>query len=670
MPGRVARQTWITYVALINANTPVSVACDRLGIDYKAAQKFNRGDQSSTGHAVWVELCQGTHLWQQFVMEAATRMPASAAPGMIAEARRPKLAIPEAAQEALGDESGRRFRERYFGRRTVYWQDDLWHQLWSRFVLGRQIRQRHFLVANMPPGAGKTTIMHDLTCRAIVEDRSIRIANFSGASALAIRNTNRVRKSLERATPQPARDIDQDAGLAVNALATLTADFGAFRPITRDMWNAQAFVVAQDDDEVVSEKEPTCSAFGFDQSYIGNRLDFVIADDMVDKRFTRNPEVLLAQREVWDDEAESRLDPGGLLVLIGQRLAADDLYHYCISQEIPFDDDELVELEIKEAPRRYTHIVYPAHDDDICQRVHKRGEALPWPEGCLLDPLRLPWKDLSATQARRPDRYEVVYQQRDSAPGSVLVDRAWIDGGIDHNGDRHSGSWDLDRSVWGRPSHLGAGPHTGIITVDPSSTRYWAIHGYLYSAPEDEKAAKDLAGPRYLLDLANLKMSAPELLGYSLETRKFYGILEQWWQNYRDLGLKLDAVVVEQNHAQRFLLQYDHATTWAKLRGVQFIPHNTANNKLDPDIGVTSIGQHWRFGRMRLPGRTEADRTAVDPLVRQVTTYSPGRSTIDDQVMANWFMEIQLPNIAQRVRRPGPTTEGRTRPSWLTGSRR
>lgn len=192
---------------------------------------------------------------------------------------------------------------------------------------------------------------------------------------------------------------------------------------------------------------------------------------------------------------------------------------------------------------------------------------------------------------------------------------------------------------------------------------------WLYDAPEDERAARDLAGNRYLLDTANIRMEADELLGYDIDNRKFYGLLEECHENFHRLGLKLDCVVVEQNHAQRFLLQYDHARKWSKLRGVQFVPHNTSSNKLDPDVGVTSIAQHWKFGRMRLPGRTEADRAVVQPLVRQVTSWP--RASLTDQVMANWFLEVQLPNIAVRVRRTGPNPEGgRRRPSWLVGSSR
>ena len=364
------------------------------------------------------------------------------------------------------------------------------------------------------------------------------------------------------------------------------------------------------------------------------------------------------RREDWDGETETRLEPGGVLILVGQRLGPDDLYAYAKSQVIPFDLDELEMMGLKEAPRRYEQIIYKAHDETKCTGVHTRGIAQPWPEGCLLDPKRLPWAEL---KAKKPADFAVIYQQEDSAPGDSLVDKAWVHGGVDRFNERHEGAWD-DRHVWGRVLNT-HGPTTGIITVDPSSTKWWAVQAWLYDEPEDVQAAKDRAGNRHLLDLQNVKMSAPELLGYNLDTRQFYGILEQWWHEYARIGHRLNAVVVEQNHAQRFLLQYDHARTWSRLRGVTFVPHNTASNKLDTETGVSTIGEHWRFGRVRLPGRTEADRIAMDPLVRQVTNWP--RGSLTDQVMANWFLEVQLPNIVQVSRREPQQNRSQHRPSWL-----
>lgn len=664
MAGRIGRETWLRFIAHVSGNMPISQAAERCGMDYAAAQRFSRGDPKSSGYAVWQEMCAGVPLWEQYRAQAAAKVLDPPKFESDQYGIRDPRTHPVEVQEALAD--GRLFRERYFGRRTVYWQDHLWNEQWDRFIDGRRTGDRHYMVANMPPGGGKTTLEHDFTCRVIVEDRAVRIGNFSGAAGLAVRNTGRLRRTLERASPQLARQTERERGLSADAVATLAQDFGAFKPVSRDVWRAEMFIVAQNDDEVIAEKEPTCAAFGFDQSYIGNRLDLIIADDMVDKRVTRNPEVLMAQRGVWDDETETRLEPGGLLVLVGQRLSADDLYRYCIDQIIPFDDDVEI-IDLAEAPKRYTHIVYPAHDEARCTGEHASNVAKAWPDGCLLDPGRLPWRDLSGTRAKGHDRYEIVFQQKDSAPGSTLVHPAWVDGGVDHLGDKHAGSWDLERSVWQRPKHLN-GPTTGIVTVDPSSTKFWAVLAVAYDQPEDERAAIDLAGQRYVLDVTNIRMEADELLGYDIDNRKFYGKLEEYYLNYQRIGLKLDAVVVEQNHAQRFLLQYDHARKWSKLRGVQFVPHNTSSNKLDPEIGVTSIAQHWKFGRMSLPGRTDADRAVIQPLVKQVTSWP--RASLTDQVMANWFLEVQLPNIAVRVRRTGPESESRRRPSWLVGSKR
>lgn len=504
-----------------------------------------------------------------------------------------------------------------------------------------------------------TTLMHDLSCWAIALDRTVRIGQFSNVAGLAVKNNGRIRRSLERSTPPHPRPVDAARGTAQPAVATLAGDFGAFKPVNRDVWNQWAFVVAQPGDVMVTEKEATSSAFGFDQSYIGNRLDLIIADDMETRQTSRSIERADQRREDWDGETETRLEPGGVLILVGQRLGPDDLYAYAKSQVIPFDTDELEEMGLSEAPRRYEQIIYKAHDETKCEGVHARHVAQPWPEGCLLDPKRLPWAEL---KAKKPDDFAIIYQQEDSAPTAGLVDKAWVHGGVDRHGDVRPPAWDENRSIWQRPANL-RGPSTGIITVDPSSTKWWAVQAWLYDEPEDELAARERAGFRHLLDLANVKIEAPELLGYNLETKQFYGILEQWRANYEAIGLRLHAVVVEQNHAQRFLLQYDHAKTWSRLRGVSFVPHNTAANKLDTETGVSTIGEHWRFGRVRLPGRTEADRIAVNDLVRQATIWP--RGSLTDQVMANWFMEVQLPNIVTVSRRQPQQNQSQRRPSWL-----
>lgn len=671
MPRKISDERWRSYVLFRNDGAPRDAAAQRAGaIDYAAACAFDRGDPRSSGYHVWVEMCEGRPLWQAFLTDHVRTITGKTANPLAAEMRRAFEARqvdritgerPDIAQPALDDRTGRLFRERYFGRIMVHWHDDVWAQLWDRFEHGRRSGDRQFVVVNCPPGGGKSTLMQDFEGRVIVEDRSVRIGNFSIASKTSVGTTNRLRRHLERTSPVRANPLTIAQGTARDADACLLTDFGAFKPLKPDLWTREAFTVAQDDGELADDKEPTVAAWGFDQQYIGTRLTFINADDMVDRTVTRNAQVMENQQDTWDTETEARLEQGGLLVLIGQRLSADDLYRYCLKQTIPVDDDEDVDvIDARTEVRRYHHIVYPAHDETRCVGIHKKTEARPWPDGCLLDPKRLSWPFLRGVQARNPGRYATVFQQTDTAPGDSLVDEAWVDGGIDHAGNISLGCWDDDRSVWQAPPNPDG---LGIVTVDPSSTKWWAIQGWWYQEPLDPTAAATFGGRRMLLGLENVKLDADSLLGMNLETREFYGSLEDMRRNYETAGLHLDAVVVEANHAQRFLLQLATTWRWAEQHGVALVAHQTGSNKWDPKIGVTTIADHWRHGRVRLPGRTPLDREHVRPLTRQVTTWP--RSTITDQVMANWFLEVKLPSIPRSA--PSAASANEWRPSWLKG---
>jgi hypothetical protein len=42
----------------------------------------------------------------------------------------------------------------------------------------------------------------------------------------------------------------------------------------------------------------------------------------------------------WDDECETRVEEGGLLWVIQQRLAAHDMSRYCLDKRVPVEDDD------------------------------------------------------------------------------------------------------------------------------------------------------------------------------------------------------------------------------------------------------------------------------------------------------------------------------------------
>ena len=536
------------------------------------------------------------------------------------------------------------FQRRYFGRVPYAWQV----QAAEKVVELLESDHKEYLVVNCPPGVGKTTLFTlDIPAWLTARNRQIRGMMGASTTALAQRYTNRLRRQLGRTLPLKASDDDLAAGLAYDAETTMAADFGRFQSIG-DMWTADAFVVQQYEDMgAIAEKEPTWSAYGQDAAFIGGRFDFVIWDDLVDPKKQRTLEAQEALQDYWDDVSEPRLEPHGLLILQGQRFSSSDLYRYCldkmVGEEIDYETGDVIEG----GSAMYHHIKYKAHYPELCNPIetHKK-DAKGWPDGCLLSPQRLPWRELSAKIKNRADHFEVVYQQEDTDPASVLVPKAWI-----YGHDNNIGCVDEDRDRLELPPGL-SGDLVSVMTVDPSPTRYWAIQWWIYQ-PSVEY--------RWLMDLERRPMEANEFLDFNHAQQRFTGLLEEWWNTSVSLNNPITHVIVEDNAAQRFLLQYDTVRQWMSRRNVEIIGHSTHRNKSDPELGVETIREHYKFGRVRLPYKRNSDGFNCSmKLIAELTTYPKGST--DDCVMANWFLEWNLP----RIYSPNETPGQMWRPSWAS----
>ena len=355
----------------------------------------------------------------------------------------------------------------------------------------------------------------------------------------------------------------------------------------------------------------------------------------------------------YQDVAESRLEPAGMLALIGQRLAADDLYRFALDMTQPLENEEELldegmseeELDKLRNDKKYKHLLYRAHYEDRCTPENHKRSADPYPIGCLLDPRRLSWRDISNLMANRGERFAVVYQQEDLDPSEVLVKSEWI-----YGDSTWPGCIDKDRDVWQIPPGISAGDCLVVATADPSPTNFWAIECWIYH-PD--------SGQRFLLDLERKKMTASEFLDFNLNQGQYTGIMEQWQNMSEGIGFPIQYWIVESNAAQRFMLQYDYVKQWRMARGVDVIPHNTnAINKNDEQLGVTALQPHYKFGRVRLPGKGEGKVRSMR-LIDEVTRYPHGTRT-DDCIMAQWFLEWNLPNLYI------PKTTVKTwRPSWV-----
>lgn len=559
------------------------------------------------------------------------------------------------AQRALHDFNY--FQLRYLGRIGLPWQEESAQQIVALLLSP----DKEYAVVNGPPGGGKSShFTYALPLWLTVRDRAIRGLVGSVSTKMASRYTAAIRRALEATFPITADGEDLAKGIALDAVATLSEDFGRFKPQLHESWTKDAFIVEQFEGASLTNKEPTWTAAGRDMEFIGGRYDFVIWDDLVTINRLRTIEMIEKDRNWWDSVAERRLEPGGLLMLQGQRLGPSDLYRYCLDKVVvdvddadPDDNEGVALREGDDGTRRQYHkLVFKAHYEDRCKGAEgHRASAEPYPVGCMLSPRRLTWREIASIMHNTPDTYAVVYQQEDASADSVLVDPAWI-AGI----GGFPGCWDNQRDRLEVPANL-LEPTFSIVTVDPSPTRYWAIEWWLYVQATDEWI---------LIDLLRTTMDGPDLLDWNEREAKWFGVMEDWQAKSIDLGIPISHWIVEQNGAQRWLLRYQHVHRWQGRHSVQIIPHDTYRNKANEQYGVQMIAPAFKFGRVRLPGKGDG-RICSLKLVGEVTKYTTsgsGGASTDDTVMACWFAMFQmqyLSSVAAPARK-------QTRPSWL-GSR-
>jgi len=546
------------------------------------------------------------------------------------------------------------FRMRYLGRVPSPWQVDAAY----RIVEKLESNDKEFLVLNCPPGAGKSTLFHDVAVWCIVRNRAIRVMIGSISQTLAKMYSRRIRETLERTQPlQPDPEMVR-RGLAVNAEACLALDYGRFKPTHQGaLWRAEEFIVEQFGSGGLDNKEPTVSAYGIESEFIGHRADLCLFDDVASPENSKESSARDKLLERWDSMAEARVEPGGVLAVIGQRLGPQDLYAHCLAkvtyEEDPDDyDGSDTNDETKEPVKsyKYDHIVYRAYYEELDEGPESRRTMAPaWPNGPLLEPFRLSWKDLSYIKHNSPTKFATVYQQQDIQQGYYLIERVWATGGMGNDGVLYPGCIDQDRRPGYVPGSLEP-PIISIATVDPSPTMFWAVQWWLYQPKTNL---------RYLIDIERTKLTAEELLGYATAERAHYGLMEQWQNRSWELGYPISHWVVEINAAQRFLLAHDFVRKWQAMQQTLIVPHTTSRNKLDDDLGVEALlPPLWRSGAIRLP--TMRDNWKTLAFVDEMTSWTRDKKSGTDLVMAHWFAELHMPGLS-----PFKLPPKLWRPSWI-----
>jgi hypothetical protein len=589
---QVMLRKWQRYFDARDRGLSVDKSANIARLDPSTCYRFERGDQTSTG------------------LEAASILGVTTVAGNLVDQPLSKEAL-----KALDDFAY--FRMRYFGRKSTPWQERAAYEL----LRLHETPDREYVVMNEPPGSGKSTLFtHDIPCWLIARDRSIRIQIGSRTERQARMYVGRIKRSLERDVALRADSESLERGIAFDAEACLQDDYGAFKPEGRgDLWRAEGLVVRQLDGVGLDDKEPTVSAWGMDSGFLGGRFDFVVWDDLVDRKNTGTVESRQALADWWDMEAESRLEPRGLLLLQGQRINASDLYRYCLDKQTL--DEE----------KKYRHIVFQAHDDERCRDIHDGPDVKPWPEGCLLDPHRLPHRFLQTIKHNNPRAFEVMYQQKDGTQAGGLIDPVWITGGPDADGYAAPGCLDRERSIGQVPAHLTSGKGWSFVTVDPSPTEWWGIIWWVYD-PDTQR--------RYVIDIIRRRLNPEQFLSLDLDTMEFSGILTDLRATAIHEGAPIRHVVVEVNAAQRWGVGPPHHHPGSEMTGIVFVPHSTSINKQDPKFGFESIGDYFRQGFIRLPWGSPTSRLRVNDLIAEGTKYPDGET--DDLLMSVWFHTLAV----------------------------
>lgn len=362
-----------------------------------------------------------------------------------------------------------------------------------------------------------------------------------------------------------------------------------------------------------SEKDPTIQALGMGGQIYGARADLIILDDVVT---TANAHEWPKQLEWLQKEVITRLGKNGKLLVVGTRIAPNDLYRELRNPEhwsggkSPFTYLAMpAVLEFNDKPSDWVTL-WPKSD-------------MPWDGDDDAEPdengLYQKW-DGPALFTRRsevtPSTWALVYQQQDVEEESIFP-TACVMGSTSKI--RRRGP--IRPEV---PGHPKEGQFYTVIGLDPAMAGKTAAIVYAFS--RDTKK-------RYVLDANNMADPTPG---------KIRALLDDWVKKYHP-----NEVRVEINAFQKAFALDEDLRQWLSGAGVQFREHFTGKNKWDTNFGVASMSglfgtlRDGKFQQDNLIELPMSDNEDVKALINQLITWKPDTRSPTDLVMALWFCEIR-----------------------------
>lgn len=388
-----------------------------------------------------------------------------------------------------------------------------------------------------------------------------------------------------------------------------------------DTWKADRIYLSRDS----TEKDPTVQALGIGGQITGARSNLIILDDVVTTSNAHEWEkqLLWLQRDVV-----TRLGDNGKLLIVGTRIAANDLYReirnpeHWVGGKTPFTYFAMpAVLEFYEDPTEWVTLWPKSH--------------VPWEgsdEGVLPDENGLyPKWDGPALFRRRsevsPSAWALVYQQQDVQEDSIFPPAA-VQGSI--NRMRKRGP--LRAGTAGHPREMGA--WYTIMGLDPAMSGNTAA--VIMTVDRNTRN-------RYILDVENMKDPTPQ---------KVQELIETWVEKYQPQELRIEINA----HQKAYSLDLD-LQQYLASHGVKFSSQFTGKNKWDTSFGVAAMsglfgtvrnGTHQDDNLIELPSQDGSE--GIKALIQQLITWRPDTRGPTDCVMALWFCELRAKEIISNAR--------------------
>ena len=505
----------------------------------------------------------------------------------------------------------------YFGMKLFQ------HQMqWVDLIHGREPRGLHvsqmyekksdrMFIVNTPPEHAKSmTLSINYVTWRIVQNPNVRIIVVSKTATMAKKFLSAVKDRLSKENRQ---------------FAKLKEDFAPLDGYdsANAVWRADMIYVNADL-RTRGEKDPTVEALGLGQQIYGARADLIILDDTItlDNAHEFEKQIGWLQKEVL-----SRLGRTGKCLVIGTRLAAQDMYAELLKPEWysrgvspwTYLSQPAVLNFADGAPEDWTTL-WPRTNvmpDDM-------GDGVPEPGPDGLYPM---WDGPALAEIRdrmSAENWARVYMQAQISD-SMTFTSAMMDGCT--NQLRHPGPMDGAKRGH-RPGGMG-GLYV-IAGLDPAPTNFTAAVVI---------GVDRTTGRRYLLDVWTKLTAQP---------RQVRELVQEWTIRYGVMEWR-----IEENGLNKYISQDETLVRWCRGRGVGVFGHQTGTNKWDPQFGVATLANLFRgyetdTNMIELPARRDHQgiQTLVTELISWYPTPSKAKMPKQDTVMALWFADLRARNIA------------------------